>query len=292
MPERLTCWMRGGVVVLWGLGTMASATAVQIVDARGVTVVFAQTPQRIVSLLPSLTETVCELGQCGKLVGVDRYSNYPLQVKKLPQMGGGLDPSLEAVVALKPDVVLLATSSRASAQLEALGLKVVALEPKTHAEMRLTLQQLGLLLDVPDALRIWNAIDAAVAAAALSLPAAAKTSKVYFEVSPAPHGAGEASFLGETLARLGVHNIVPAALGPFPKLNPEFVVRANPDVVMTGVRSSVEMSQRPGWSSIRAIREKRVCTFTAQENDILVRAGPRLAQAARLLAQCLGRHAP
>ena len=100
------------------------------------------TPHRIVSILPSLTEAVCELGHCGRLVGVDRYSNFPASLQKLPQVGGGLDPNIEAIVALKPDVVLMAKSSRAGERLEALGLKVVALEPKTHADVQ-RLDRLG-----------------------------------------------------------------------------------------------------------------------------------------------------
>ena len=266
------------------------AQALQVTDDRGVTVTFAQTPQRIVSLLPSLTETVCELGQCHRLIGVDRYSNYPASVLALPKTGGGLDPNIEAVVALKPDVVLLATSSRASERLEALGLKVVALEPKTHADVRRVLETVGQLLEVPDAQRVWRVIDASVLAAAQSLPAGVKTTRVYFEVSPSPHGAGEASFIGETLARLGVKNIVPAAMGPFPKLNPEFVVRANPDLIMVGARNAIGMAQRPGWGNIRAIKEQRICLFTPEQSDVLVRPGPRMAQGARLMARCLAQY--
>jgi iron complex transport system substrate-binding protein len=95
------------------------------------------------------------------------------------------------------------------------------------------------------------------------------------------------SFIGETLARLGVKNIIPAELGPFPKLNPEFIVRANPDVVMIGQRSVDNMGQRPGWQSMRAMREKRLCVFTAEQSDVLVRPGPRMAEGAQLMAQCL-----
>ena len=87
--------------------------------------------------------------------------------------------------------------------------------------------------------------------------------------------------------RLGVANIVPASLGPFPLLNPEFVVRADPDVVMVAQRSFQGMVQRPGWGNLRAIREKRVCLFTPEQSDMLVRPGPRMADAARLMAQCL-----
>ncbi|MBC7702523.1 MAG: ABC transporter substrate-binding protein [Rhodoferax sp.] len=263
------------------------ALAVQITDDRGVTVTFAGSPQRIVSLLPSLTETVCELGQCARVVGVDRYSNYPASVKTLPQLGGGLDPNIEAVLALRPDMVLMATSSRAVGRFESLGLKVVALEPKSRQDAQRVLEALGQLLQVPDPQRIWRAIDAAVNAAAQSLPASAKNMRVYFEVSNAPHGAGEASFIGQMLTRMGVKNIIPAAMGPFPKLNPEFVVRANPDLIMVSERNDIGMEQRPGWAHIRAIREQRVCVFSADQSDMLVRPGPRMAEAARIMAQCL-----
>lgn len=269
------------------LSGASAAQALQVTDDRGVTVTFAQSPQRIVSLLPSLTETVCELGQCQRLVGVDRYSDFPLSVRALPQLGGGLDPNIEAIVALKPDVVLLATSSRAGERLQALGLKVLALEPKNHADVRRVLEKIGQLLDVPDAQRVWRVIDAAVSAAAQSLPASVKNTRVYFEVNRAPYAAGEASFIGETLARLGAKNIVPASLGPFPKLNPEYVVRANPDVIMVGDRNYAGMEGRPGWTGIRAIKERRVCVFSVAQSDVVVRPGPRMAEGARLMAQCL-----
>lgn len=269
------------------LSVTGAAQAFQVIDDRGVTVTFAQPPQRIVSLLPSLTETVCELGQCQRLVGVDRYSDYPLSVRALPQVGGGLDPNIEAIVALKPDVVLMATSSRAGERLQSLGIKVVSLEPKSHADVRRVLEKIGQVLDVPDAQRVWRVIDAAMSAAAQSLPASVKQTRVYFEVNRAPYAAGETSFIGETLSRLGAQNIVPAKLGPFPKLNPEYVVRANPDVIMVGDRNYAGMEGRPGWAGIRAIKEHRVCVFPVAQSDVVVRPGPRMAEGARILAQCL-----
>ena len=263
------------------------ALALQLVDDRGVTVSVAQAPQRIVSLLPSLTETVCELGACQRLVGVDRYSNYPASVRGLPQLGGGLDPSVEAVVALRPDLVLMATSSRAVARLESLGVKVVALEPRTAADVQRVLDQVGQLLEVPDAQRIWRAIDAGVAAAAQSIPPRARAKRVYFEVNAGPYAAGTSSFIGETLARLGARNIIGPELGPFPKINPEYVVRADPDLIMVSERNSQGMAQRPGWAGMRAIRERRICRFTSQQSDVLARPGPRMAEAARLMARCI-----
>jgi iron complex transport system substrate-binding protein len=274
------------------LGLASAVQAVQVTDDRGVKVTFDKAPLRIVSLLPSLTETVCELGQCQRLVGVDRYSNFPEGVRSLPQVGGGLDPNIEAIVALKPDVVLMAASSRAAERLRALGLKVVALEPKTHADVQRVLDKVGQLLEVPDAQRVWRVIDAGMSAAAQSLPAGVKTTRVYFEVNRAPYAAGETSFIGETLTRLGAKNIVPAKLGPFPKLNPEYVVRANPDLIMVGDRNYAGMEGRPGWGGIRAVKEGRVCVFTPAQSDLLVRPGPRMAEGARIMAQCLQGKAP
>jgi iron complex transport system substrate-binding protein len=282
MKKTISLWLLA--VCALGAGV---AHAYQVTDDRGVVVNLAQAPQRIVSLLPSLTETVCELGGCARLVGVDRYSDFPESVKKLPQLGGGLDPNIEMIVALKPDVVLMATSSRAAERLRSLGLKVLALEPKTHADVKRVLEKVGQVLAVPDAERVWRVIDASTQAAAQSLPKNIGNTRVYFEVNPGPYGAGELSFIGETLTRLGVKNIIPAKLGPFPKLNPEYIVRANPDVIMIGQRSVDSMGQRPGWASMRAVREQRVCVFNNAQSDVLVRPGPRMAEGARLMAQCL-----
>lgn len=267
----------------------STAHAVVLRDDRQIEVTIAKPPQRIVSLLPSLTETVCALGQCDKLVGVDRYSNWPESIAKLPRMGGGIDPNIESVVAAKPDLVLMATSARGAERFASLGLTVLALEPRSHADVQRVMRIVAQAMDVPlvESDRVWRHIDAAVNAAAQSIPAQAKGQRVYFEVSRAPYGASESSFIGETLQRLGARNILPASLGPFPKINPEFVVRAQPDLIMVGDSNFADMAARPGWQNMRAMRTQRVCHFKSEESDVLVRAGPRMAEAARLMAKCL-----
>ena len=282
--------MLNRIAVFSALLCIATLTqAVVLRDDRLVEVTIAKPPQRIVSLLPSLTETVCALGQCQKLVGVDRYSNWPQSIANLPRMGGGIDPNIERVVASKPDLVLMAPSARGAERLSALGLTVLALEPKSYADvqrvMGLMAQALG--LPVQESERAWHQIDAAVNDAAQSIPQSAKGQRVYVEVGTAPYGASESSFIGETLQRLGLRNILPASLGPFPKINPEFVVRAQPDIIMVGDSSFAEMAARPGWQSMRAMRTQRVCHFKPEESDMLVRAGPRMAEGARVMAKCL-----
>ena len=285
---------RAGVraLALLALAGAAAAQGHEVRDDSGQRTRFDAPPRRVVSLLPSLTETVCALGACDRLVGVDRYSNWPPEVRQRPQVGGGLDPNIEAIVALRPDVVLLATSARAAPRLRALGLRVVALEPRTRAELSSVVQRVAQVLQVDGADALLGRIDAGVAAAAQSLPPAARGARVYFEVSPAPYAAGRASFIGETLQALGLDNIVGAQEGAFPKINPEWVVRAAPDLIMAGEQSATEMPRRPGWARLRAISEGRVCVFSADERDILVRPGPRMAEAAQLMADCARRTHP
>jgi iron complex transport system substrate-binding protein len=273
------------LALLWVLALQAQA--LQVTDDRGVAVDLPQSPQRIVSLLPSLTEMVCELGACERLVGVDNYSNWPAAVHKLTRVGGLEDANIEIIVSLRPDVVLLSVSSRAMARLEGLGVKVVALEPKTLADVHRVIGKVGQVLQVPGAPALWERIDDGVNLAARSLPAALRGTTVYFEVNSGPYAASESSFIGEMLARIGAANVVPGKLGPFPKLNPEFVVRADPQVIMISDRNAQALKDRPGWSRIRAIRDNRVCMFTPAQGDVLVRPGPRMAEAAQLMVQCL-----
>lgn len=257
-----------------------------ITDDAGVTTEFTAPPERIVSLLPSLTETVCALGACDRLVGVDRYSDWPAQVRKLRNVGDGLAPNIEAVVALRPDLVLMGVSARAADRLRALGLKVLELEPHTIADADRATRVIAQALAVPGANALIRRMDQGIAAAAARIPPAARGERVYFEVSPAPYAAGTSGFVGELLQRLDLHNIVPPDLGPFPKINPEFVVAANPALIMASNTSAAEFARRPGWGSIAAIRDHVVCDFDAAQRDILVRPGPRMAEAAALMADC------
>ncbi|MNY84827.1 Vitamin B12-binding protein precursor [compost metagenome] len=290
-----------GVAAMVWAAVLGSAHAADVTldaqkDDRGRPVAMAQPPQRIVSLLPSLTETVCALGACDKLVGVDRYSNWPKTLQStLPILGGGLDPNVEAIVALKPDVVLLSNSSRVVERLEALGLRTVALEPRTQADVHRVLHSIGMLLGLPPAQgaeREWQRLQAGVDAAAQSVPAAVQGARVYFEVSRGPYAAGPSSFIGELLARMHVDNVVPAEMGPFPRLNPEFILRARPDVILMGNYSMQLAHAYPGWASLEAVKHRRVCAFNAEESTTVVRPGPRMDEAARIIARCLAEKAP
>ncbi len=281
-----------GLLALCLHGVVFSQTQ-QLRDDRGATLALTAAPQRIVSLLPSLTESVCALGGCARLVGTDRFSNWPASVATLPKLGGLDDAQIERIVALKPDLVLVATSARVTDRLEGLGLKVLVLESRNHADVQRTLLLLAQVLGTPnEAAVVWARIEREMTAAAAKVPAALHGRRVYFEVDGAPYAAGASSFIGETLTRLGMANAVPAELGPFPKLSPEFVVRAQPDIVMADARSLADMRKRPGWSTLRALRNAQTCGFVAARYEVLIRPGPRMGEAALSLADCLAAMPP
>ena len=301
MKQRLRSTILAGLTLLLGgsvgaqvgaqvgtqVGTQAAAPGF-VQDDRGNALRLARPAQRIVSLLPSLTETVCELGACNRLVGTDRHSNWPPSVRALPKLGGLEDAQVERIVALKPDLVLIAVSARAIDRLRSLGLPVLALEPRNSVDTQRVIRTVAQALGVPQAGDMLLArLHARIAAAAARVPATWRGRKVYFEVASSPYAAGEASFVGELLTQMGLGNVVPAAMGPFPQLNPEYVLRAQPALLMATQGGIAEMPARPGWRGLAALQKKHVCAFAPAAWDTLVRPGPRLADGAEAMADCL-----
>ncbi len=277
-------------VLLAGAVPAAMAQAISVRDDRGVEHSLPAPPRRIVSMLPSLTESLWVLGAGSRLVGVDRYSDWPADIARLPRVGGLEDAQIEAIAALQPDLVLASTTSRAMERLEALGFTVVCLKSESHADVRRALDLIARLLGRADeGARVWARLTREIDAAAARVPAAMRGRHVYFEIDGGPYAAGPRSFIGETLARLGMTNIVPAQLGSFPKLNPEFVVRAKPDLIIGAQRAQDALTRRPGWAALAAMSDQRLCGFETAQYDMLIRPGPRMGEAAGLLADCLAR---
>jgi iron complex transport system substrate-binding protein len=273
------------------IGSSASASIV-IKDDRGSEVRLASPAQRVVSMLPSLTESVCALGKCSVLVGVDRFSNWPKSVDALPHLGGIADANIEGIVRLKPDLVLVEKSSPLIARLQSLGILVMAFDVQSMTDVQRTLRQLDTVLGSTESGAVWDRIQLEIARANRALSPSQKAARVYFEVSSAPFAAGKTSFIGELIDRLGMQNIATEKMGVFPKINPEFVVQSKPDLIMSTEASPKQLAQRPGWKSIPAIQGNRVCFFSADQADVLVRPGPRMGDAAALIADCVMRSLP
>lgn len=280
-------WLVAALALLL-LDAPLRAATLELRDDRGAVVRLERAPMRIVTLLPSLTETVCELGACERLVGTDRYSNWPAAVQALPKLGGLEDAQVERIVALRPDLVLGGISARVLDRLESLGLTVVALETRSLADMRRSADVLARLLHRPQAAgALMQRLEAGLRNAAQRVPADWRGARVYVEIADTPYAAGEASFIGELLTAMGLANAVPAALGPFPKLNPEYVLRAQPQLILVSRRGLAGMPARPGWSRLEALRRGHACGFDEATWDTLVRPGPRLAEAAQAVADCV-----
>lgn len=287
-PSNRSRYLAIGVALfLPGFSLAILATPISAIDDRGIIVTFNKPPQRVISLLPSLTESVCALGKCSTLVGIDSFSNWPKSIQSLPKLGGMGDINIERIVQLKPDVVLLENASPVIARLNGLGISTFALDIKSMRDEERALQKLDVVLGSSESTRVWNQIQQEIMRASKQLPSPEKKISVYFEVNPAPFAAGKNSFIGEILTRLGLVNIIPDSLGPFPKINPEFVVQSKPEVILLTESTVRDIQNRPGWKSIPALAKKRICTFTADQNDILVRPGPRMGEAALIISECI-----
>jgi iron complex transport system substrate-binding protein len=232
--------------------------------------------------------TVCALGACERLVGRDSWSDHPAEVLALPDLGSAFAPDLEAIVALWPDLVLVDEYSGAADALAPLGLNVYAGTPQRLEEVFESIERLGALLGARTeaavlAGRLRGELDG-VAAVVAGRP----RPSVFYEVDPSPYSVGPEGFIGRLIELAGGANVVPAELGDFPLVDPEFVVAADPQViVLADAPYGVDLAAlraRPGWAELAAVRDGRVIEVTLAQANVLSRAGPRIGEALRLLA--------
>ena len=275
--------------VLVVVGFAVGASPVAVVDDLGRDVRLAAPAARVVSLVPSHTETVCALGACDRLVGRDTWSDHPSSVLALPAVGSAFAPDLEAIVALRPDLVLVDEYSGAHEVLERLGLVVYAGTPQRLDEVFEVIERLGTLLGADTQAAVLGGRLRGELAGVAAVVAGRARPTVFYEIDPSPYSVGPAGYLGALIALAGADNVVAAGLGDFPLIDPEYVGAADPQViVLADAPYGVDLAAlraRPGWAGIAAVRSGRVIEVTAEQGDVLSRAGPRLGEAALLLAR-------
>jgi iron complex transport system substrate-binding protein len=256
-------------------------------DQLGREVRFERLVRRIVSLAPSATETIYTLGAEERLVGVTSFCNYPSEAQRKEKVGSYYLPSLEKIVAAKPDLVILSApgQEQIQAKLEGLGLKVLVLNPRTSGETLESFRLLGKVLGLEARaesliLRVRAQLDSVRAKA----QAQSDHPLVFVEVDSAPlFTCGGKSFLGELVRIAGGRNLFEDLPRDYAVVSAERVVTGKPDVILVVHPNAKarDVKERLGWGAIPAVKENRV--YDGLDEDVLTRPGPRIGLAAEIL---------
>jgi iron complex transport system substrate-binding protein len=248
--------------------------------------------KRIVSISPSTTEAVFAVGAGSQLVGRSRYCDFPPEVAKLPQVGGYVDPSYEAILALRPDLVTGARGPAGNALAEKLSSRGIATYfPETESFAAIGTMILGMAERTGRAQEGRTAVDGLherIASIEKAVGALPKT-RVLLVFGLAPLSvAGPSSFANEMIRRAGGANVVTEG-GTYPTMGAERVLALDPDVIVNCAMMEERVSERfrkdaPEWSHVRAIQTDRVVSIT---NEAVLRPGPRIADGLALIAHAI-----
>ncbi|HET7230444.1 MAG TPA: helical backbone metal receptor, partial [Longimicrobium sp.] len=241
-------------------------SAVQVVDDAGRTVTLPHPARRIVALVPAVTETVIALGAADRLVGRTDYDKGPV-VERLPSVGGGLDPSIEKLVSLHPDVVLgWETSGRTELRdrLTALGIPVFSVKTEDTTDVYRSLRNLGRLMARERAAdSVAASIRRELDAVRASVAGAPRPSVFFVVWNDPPMTAGPRTFVSHVVEVAGGKNVFADQQALWPNVSLEEIVRRQPDfvVIPVGEQGTVRMEALKtavGWRELRAIREGRI----------------------------------
>lgn len=242
-------------------------------------------PRRIVSLAPSLTEMACALGLEQNLVGVTTFCDRPASVKGKPTVGGPANPSLEAVLRLKPDVVLVdeeGIGSKLAGKLQKMGIRTVTFHGSRLETLAAATRQLGQELWVPQpANRLARRIEQALK------PLPTRSIPTLFVIWPDPLvAAGSGSMINDAMKLSSMDNIAANAPSGYPRLSLEAVITRNPQLIVIGQgeKMAVPMQRMlKHLSSLQAVRQQQICMVS----DALYRPGPRIPEGIAELRRCL-----
>ncbi|MGH7541845.1 MAG: ABC transporter substrate-binding protein, partial [Gemmatimonadota bacterium] len=266
-------------------------------DDAGGAVSPAAPVQRIVSLVPSLTEVLLALGAGDRIAGRTEFDDDPRLVG-VPSVGAAVPPSLEAIAALSPDLVvgwMLPGEEEAWRRLAALGIPVYRAEVETVADVRRHVGRFGRLLGLEtEAAALSRRIGASLDSVASRVAGRARPSVLYVVWPDPPQTAGPGTYLDSLIAVAGGRNVFGDVAARWPTVSLEEVVRRRPDVLVIGssTRDALPggggplagLRASPGWRELEAVRAGRVLVVPS---DLFDRPGPRVGEAARRLAAFL-----
>lgn len=274
-----------------------AAAPVTITDDLSRNVTLNTTPQRIISLAPSVTEILFAVGAGSQVVGDTKYCNYPPEADALPEIGGfsAKSISVESIVGLQPDLVIAGTTNQKSVvdALEQLSVPVVVLAPDSFDAVYRSITQVGTITGhTQEAEKVVAAMQKRVEAVTTTIASVPVTDRpsVFWEVYNDPlTTSGPNTFIGQMIELVGATNVFADATEDYPQVNAEAIIERNPAVILgpssqSGVFSAEAIAQRPGWTDIQAVRDGRVYTL---DGDSTSRPGPRLADGLEALAKAL-----
>jgi iron complex transport system substrate-binding protein len=275
----------------YGHGWRRSVAATFVIVVASAAVARAAEPQRIVSLAPSLTETVFALGLGDRLVGVSAYCDYPPEAQRIARVGTFITPNVEAIVSKKPDVILAVPSpgNRSPVEsLERLGFKVIVVDPLTLEGIKESLIVIGSRLghDV-QARKLVAHIDSQIESVRARLAGVSKR-KVLMVVGQTPLiVAGGATVQDELIRLAGGINLGAAAGKDWPHVSIEYAISAAPDVIIDStmgseVRDETSAKFWKAFPMIPAVKEGRIFGYKAYE---VLRPGPRIGEALGVIAR-------
>ncbi len=258
------------------------------IDDFGDSIVIAARPRRIVSLSPATTEILFALGAGPRLVGRTHWDAVPAAALTVPDLGDGIRPNVEAILAARPDLVVLYASEEnraAAAAVRAAGVRVVTLRMNLIAEFRRATTVLGALVGEDSAARVvTDSVTRTlerVRAATRALPQPAVFMPAY-QTPLLTIGGG--SFLSELVTIAGGRNVFEDFTSPSPQISFEEVLRRNPDVMLTNPSVVTALQSEPRWRALPAWRAGRVLIW---DTLLVTRPGVKLGEAAVALARLL-----
>lgn len=247
--------------------------------------------RRIVSLAPNVTEIVCAVGGREHLAGIDTASDYPPAVKQIPQVGDFLRPSIERIVSLRPDAVIVSSATlpahEADRFAQTLRAPVFVLNPTRLEDVCRNVRLIGRLLGLEqEAEAVAVKTERRLADVARKARGQRRRS-VFLEIWHEPlTTVGGGTFLDDLIGLAGGQNVAASQKKPFPTFSLEALLAANPEVyvVATGMGATSDPAKRPGFRSLRAVRDKRVVSVPG---DPVIRPTPRLAEGAEHLLRAI-----
>lgn len=259
-------------------------------DSAGTEVRLEKMPERIISLSPGATEILYAINAGDRVVATDAFSDYPAAAKAVAKVDYS-NPNPEATLALRPDLVIMATrQEQLVAQFRGLGMTVyLAKEPENLEGVYAHITTFGRLTGrTTEAAAVVTGMQAEVGAVMTSIAGVQQGPRVFFELDSTLYTAAPNTFIGAMLTMLKARNIAEGATTQFPQLSSEAVIAANPEVVLLADHAFGQnletVSARPGWSGVAAVTNKRVHPI---DPDTTNRPGPRLAQGIRAMGQAL-----